>query len=43
LSKKPNRNRSVGTRFVFFKKNLFWLFFFYKNQTEPKMIISKLN
>jgi hypothetical protein len=37
-----NQNRSVWTSFgsvlVFFeKKNSIWLFFFYKNRTEPKM------
>jgi hypothetical protein len=41
---KPNQNRSILTGFgsvvVFFKKIQFGYFFFYKNQTEPKMITS---
>jgi hypothetical protein len=37
----PNRNRSVWTGFSFFSKNQFWLLFFYKNQTESKIITSK--
>jgi hypothetical protein len=45
LKNKPNRTKTgrfdpVSVRFRFFlKKNLIWLFFFYKNQTEQKIII----
>jgi len=44
--KKPNRTEtsrfeSVSIRFRFLKKNQFGYFFFYKNQTEPKIITQK--
>jgi hypothetical protein len=39
--KKLNRNRSVWTGFGF-KKNQFGYFFFYKNQTKPKIITSSI-